>query len=99
MAKASQSDVDAVRDFFQALESKLDYWETTDESLGQWLETAYPTISSAWERILLGYEVLVTNACDPTLTYLDYKPEIKQALTQQLMNDLTILATHEPSPP
>lgn len=29
-------------------------------------------------RILMGYDVLVDNVCDPDLDYLDYKPELKK---------------------
>jgi ketol-acid reductoisomerase len=31
-------------------------------------------------RILFGFEVLVENACDPDLDYLDFNKEIKEAL-------------------
>lgn len=37
-------------------------------------------ISYLYGRILMGYEVLVDNACDPKLDYLDFKPEIKKLL-------------------
>jgi hypothetical protein len=29
-------------------------------------------------RVIMGYEVLVENVCDPDLDYLDYKPELKK---------------------
>lgn len=31
-------------------------------------------------RVIIGFEVLVDNVCDPDLDYLDYKPEIKKLL-------------------
>lgn len=37
-------------------------------------------ISHIHMRIIFGYEVLVDNACDPELDYLDYNKEIKEAL-------------------
>ena len=37
-------------------------------------------ISHIHMRVIFGYEVLVHNACDPELDYLDYKKEIKEAL-------------------
>jgi hypothetical protein len=37
-------------------------------------------ISYIHMRIIVGYEVLVDNACDPELDYLDYNKEIKEAL-------------------
>jgi hypothetical protein len=33
-------------------------------------------------RVIIGYEVLVDNVCDPDLDYLDYKPEIKKLLEE-----------------
>ena len=86
MAKAPQSDIDAVRQFLQTLEEKMICEETSDEDLVHWLAQAYTEIDGLWERILFGYETLVANACDPSLTYLDYKPEIKQAMAQHLAN-------------
>ena len=35
-------------------------------------------ISHIHMRILMGYEVLVDNTCDPDLDYLDYRPELKK---------------------
>jgi len=37
-------------------------------------------ISHIHMRIILGFEVLIDNVCDPNLDYLDYKPEIKEKL-------------------
>jgi ketol-acid reductoisomerase len=31
-------------------------------------------------RIIMGFEVLVDNACDPELDYLDFKKEIKELM-------------------
>ena len=33
-------------------------------------------------RILLGYEILVDNVCDPDLDYLDYKKDLKQLIEE-----------------
>ncbi len=33
-------------------------------------------------RVIIGFEVLVDNVCDPDLDYLEYKPEIKKLLEQ-----------------
>jgi hypothetical protein len=40
-------------------------------------------ISYIHMRVIIGYEVLVDNACDPDLDYLDYKPEIKKLMENQ----------------
>lgn len=81
MAKAPQADLDAVRQFLDALQTNVED-DVDEETLGRWVRNAYPEIEGIWERILFGYETLVANACDPTLTYLDWKPEIKQLMTQ-----------------
>jgi hypothetical protein len=31
-------------------------------------------------RVILGYDVLVENACDPDLDYLEFNPEIRNLL-------------------
>lgn len=36
-------------------------------------------ISHIHVRIIMGFEVLVDNCCDPNLDYLDFKPEMKKA--------------------
>lgn len=82
MAKASPDDIEATRQFLDALETNLIDDGIDAELLGRWIQNAYPEIQSTLERILLGYEVLVNNACDPSLTYLDWKPALKQLLTQ-----------------
>jgi hypothetical protein len=40
-------------------------------------------ISHIHMRILMGYEVLVDNVCDPDLDYLDFKPELKKLLESE----------------
>jgi len=37
-------------------------------------------ISYIHMRIIMGFEVLVDNACDPELDYLDFKKEIKELM-------------------
>jgi ketol-acid reductoisomerase len=37
-------------------------------------------ISYIHMRIIMGFEVLVNNACDPELDYLDFKKEIKELM-------------------
>jgi len=40
-------------------------------------------ISHIHMRILMGFEVLVDNCCDPDKDYLDWKPEIKELLEKE----------------
>jgi len=35
----------------------------------------------SFQRIVMDAQVLIDNACDPTLDYLEWKPEIKEALS------------------
>jgi hypothetical protein len=35
-------------------------------------------ISHIFSRIIMGYEVLIDNICDPDKDYLDYRPELKK---------------------
>lgn len=43
----------------------------------KWKEANY---SGSFGRIIMDAEVLIDNACDPDLDYLEWKPEIKEAL-------------------
>lgn len=43
----------------------------------KWKESNY---SGSFGRIIMDAEVLIDNACDPDLDYLEWKPEIKEAL-------------------
>jgi hypothetical protein len=80
-ARARPEQVQRVREWFQELEEVLDADKDYHE-VGHWLLSTYPRVDNEWERILFGYETIVENACDPTLSYLDFKPEIKAAMRQ-----------------
>ena len=43
----------------------------------KWKEANY---SGSFSRIIMDAEVLIDNACDPDLDYLEWKPEVKEAL-------------------
>lgn len=38
--------------------------------------------SGSFQRIIMDAEVMIENACDPDLDYLEYKPEIQKALEE-----------------
>lgn len=76
-ARAMPDQIEEVRQWFRELERVVD---SESEDVGEWVERNYGRVRSEWERIVFGYEVLVNNACDPDLSYLDWKPEIKAAL-------------------
>lgn len=81
MSKATPDQVNRVREWFQKLEELLDDEKTDSSDYGRWISAHYQEVADDWERILMGYDVLIENACDKSLSYLDFKPEIKTAIT------------------
>jgi len=87
-AKATPADVDEMRDFLFKLEEMVSDLEEYDA--GDIGDFCYAHFSAQcgrhFQRVLFGYDTLVDNACDPTLSHLDWKPEIEEAITafQQL---------------
>lgn len=73
MAKANTDEVEKLRQFMADLEDKVFDPNIGDPDLEEWIRENFPQ----WRRTIEGYPILVENACDPTLTYLDWKPEIK----------------------
>lgn len=69
----------------EVLEEDGDYWNGKPDSRlvlfefikRKWKESNY---SGSFGRIIMDAEVLIDNACDPELDYLEWKPEIKTAL-------------------
>jgi hypothetical protein len=81
MAKATPEQVQTLRDWFRELQDHLEDEYADPENIGNWvLDTFKPRRIDEYERILFGFETLVENACDPALSYLEWKPEIKAAL-------------------
>lgn len=79
MAKADPAEVDALRVFMETLEEKLSDYDQDVLDVGKWVIDNFP----AWRRTIEGYPILVENACDPALSYLDWKPELKQFIEAQ----------------
>ena len=40
-------------------------------------------VDASWSRIVFGYQVLVKNACNPTLDYLEWREDIASFLQSQ----------------
>ena len=83
MAKAAPEQVESLRDFLELLDDRefigvlQDFaYEQGSEIAGEVLKK-YRAIFN-WRRIVEGYQVLVDNACDPALDYLEFKPEIRE---------------------
>lgn len=81
MAKADSAEVEALRVFMATLEEKIDDLGLPGDfhDIGDWVCENFPQ----WRRTIEGYPILVENACDPALSYLDWKPELKQFIEAQ----------------
>lgn len=81
-AKASHEDVDQMRKFLFALDDMVNSPESSIHDIGTFCHAHFNNkCGRHFQRILFGYDTLVENACDPDLSYLDWKPEIKEAIT------------------
>lgn len=78
MAKADPAEVEALRVFMATLEEMINEKEEDYHDIGEWVCDNLP----AWRRTIEGYPILVENACDPVLSYLDWKPELKQFIDE-----------------
>lgn len=83
MAKASKQDISSMTDFFQELEELIEHSQASAEVIGQATQRLWPTIASAWCRVVIGCGVLIDNCCDPDLSYLEWRPDIKALLPPQ----------------
>lgn len=82
MAKASEKEIEDMRNFFLSLEQRSE--DATDTmgkvALANYVINKINGNISGWRRIVEGYELLLDHCCDPSLNYLDFKPELKQKL-------------------
>lgn len=88
MAKASQQEIDIVRDFFQMLDEIQQYGAYTPEEdceeiivvtpdkIGELVEQKMPDVLDSWSRVVHGFEVLLLNCCDPDANTLEWKDSI-----------------------
>jgi hypothetical protein len=78
MAKANPDEVEKLRKFMADLEETIDDVGLDGDyrNLGEWVCTNFP----AWWRVVEGYPILVESACDPALSYLDWKPDLKRLI-------------------
>lgn len=81
-AKATPADVDEIRNFLFELEEMVNNPENSTRDIGTFCHAHFVSkCGRHFQRILFGYDTLIENACDPSLPYLDWKPEIKEAIT------------------
>lgn len=78
MAKAPPEEVEKVLAFVVGLRERIHplHSDGDDEKLGKWVRENAPPL----ERVAFGYDVLIRNACDPNLDYLEFRPDIRQAM-------------------
>lgn len=85
-ARPSADDFAAVHHLLQGLQSILEQGtfpddegdkgaEFPDSAPTEWLIEAWENASCSWQRLLYAGQVAIDNACDPTLSHLEFKPE------------------------
>lgn len=78
MARAPQAQIDALWKFLEGLAVKAERGRGA-ESIGTYVQKNWRNVESCWERIVFGYQTLL-QCTDPSLDYLEYRPDIKAAL-------------------
>lgn len=90
MARATLADREAVRQMLRLIEDYQQWGEwwpdpngeperlASDSAFAERLLRMMSDAPGALQRVVWGFETLVDQVCDPTLDYLDYKPELKQ---------------------
>lgn len=98
LAKASEADLNQVREFFQMIEEIIEYGTYTpdDPDLSEEVVDAErfmelvrkrwneygPGVGSSWRRVVFGCETLIANCCDPDADVLEWRPEIRAFIEQ-----------------
>lgn len=77
VGKASQASIEALFTFLENLEEKIDDDDTSVTDLRSFVDWIHSNIPIHWRAIVFGYQVLLDNACDPELNYLEFKPELR----------------------
>lgn len=80
-AKCSTEDLGQVREFLRKLEELVHAGSHKD--LVEFVERNFEHhCGRHYERLIFGYETLVENACDPNVSHLEWKPEIKHLIEE-----------------
>ena len=77
MAKATPEDISELRDLLEKLDEYQSEGIDNDEDFILDIMGDFEALHG-WRRVVEGYQVLVDNACDPALDYLEFKPEIRE---------------------
>jgi hypothetical protein len=80
-AKCSPDDIDQIRAFLQKLETLVH--SGTHKDLVEFVEKNFDHLCGRhYQRLIFGYETLLENACDPSVTHLAWKPELKHLIEE-----------------
>lgn len=95
MAMPAEGDFDLVFAFMNGIELMLETGilpanvdddedaegvEIEPEQIVEWLQENWLSISHKWQRVLYAGQTAIENACDPTQSTLEWKPEIAAAM-------------------
>lgn len=95
MAKSSPEEMEKMLEFFNRLEAIFegefeqdevfgDYEDELQEAVGthvvEWWEKF---LDGSWARFYWGFDTMLRSVADPELSYLDFKPELRQKLDSQ----------------
>jgi hypothetical protein len=74
--------IQQMREFLFEIEEMIANQSNDFEAIGRFVNGQFHArCGRHFQRILFGYDTLIENACDPALDYLEWKSEIKEALT------------------
>lgn len=86
MAKCDDNEINEAFEVIYSLNElfeksdEFDFLTSSDEYIKNLDEIKEKFREIQWSKFILGYQVLVDNCCDKSLTYLEFSPEIKKAL-------------------
>jgi len=91
-AKLSESRIKFLNEFCEELDEALEEFKEsreTDEDKDKLIAKIkeFKNIPHALNHLLTCYDTLLSNACDPQLDYLEFKPEIKSFLESKEVVD------------
>lgn len=81
LAKASKDDIRKMLRFVQLIE-QIVALDVDADKIKRIVMRQYPRLCRGWIRIICGCDMLIENCCDPQLSYLDWRPDIKKFLEQ-----------------
>jgi hypothetical protein len=56
------------------------YMKLRDFDYAEFYHRWEPVLATRWRRVVFGCQILIESCCDPKLSYLEHKPEMKAAM-------------------